>query len=158
MKAHEIAASSWTAYLAKEQALFDDVRANVTDKLSDTERVPSNRYYRGKPAISGPLRDRLESFVRPGAGRSTCGAVVLVHGLTDSPYSLRHVARRYQQDGFVAVGIRLPGHGTVPAGLLDVEWEAWSEATRLAVREARRRAGPGVPLHLVGFSNGGALA
>jgi hypothetical protein len=31
-------------------------------------------------------------------------------------------------------------------------------ATRLAVREARRRAGPDAPLHLVGFSNGGALA
>jgi hypothetical protein len=31
-------------------------------------------------------------------------------------------------------------------------------ATRLAVREARRRVGLGLPLHLVGFSNGGALA
>ena len=74
------------------------------------------------------------------------------------PYSLRHVAKRYRDDGFVAVAIRLPGHGTVPAGLTDVEWEAWSEATRIAVREARRRAGPGTPLHIVGFSNGGALA
>jgi alpha-beta hydrolase superfamily lysophospholipase len=31
-------------------------------------------------------------------------------------------------------------------------------ATRLAVREAVRAAGPGKPLHIVGFSNGGALA
>jgi alpha-beta hydrolase superfamily lysophospholipase len=31
-------------------------------------------------------------------------------------------------------------------------------ATRLAVREAVRRAGPGKRLHVVGFSNGGALA
>ena len=31
-------------------------------------------------------------------------------------------------------------------------------ATRLAVREARRRTEPSAPLHLVGFSNGGALA
>lgn len=31
-------------------------------------------------------------------------------------------------------------------------------ATRLAVREARRRVGPGAPLHLVGFSAGGAFA
>jgi alpha-beta hydrolase superfamily lysophospholipase len=52
----------------------------------------------------------------------------------------------------------LPGHGTVPAGLTDVEWQAWSEAARIAVREARKRAGPNVPLHIVGFSNGGALA
>ena len=83
---------------------------------------------------------------------------MLLHGLTDSPYSLRHVARRYREDGYVAVAIRLPGHGTVPAALTDVDWEDWSEATRLAVREARRRIGPSRPLHLVGFSNGGALA
>ena len=31
-------------------------------------------------------------------------------------------------------------------------------ATRLAVREARSRTEPSAPLHLVGFSNGGALA
>ena len=44
------------------------------------------------------------------------------------------------------------------AGWTDVEWQDWSAATRLAVREARRRVGPSLPLHLVGFSNGGALA
>ena len=71
------------------------------------------------------------------------GAVVFLHGLTDSPYSLRHIARRYRDHGFVAVAIRLPGHGTVPAALTDVEWEDWAAATRLAVREARRRDRPG---------------
>ena len=86
------------------------------------------------------------------------GAVVLLHGLTDSPYSLRHIARRYLDDGYVAVAIRMPGHGTVPGGLSAVQWEQWTAATRLAVREARRRAGSAAPLHLVGFSNGGALA
>jgi len=86
------------------------------------------------------------------------GAVVLLHGLTDSPYSQRHIARFYRDHGFVAIVPRMPGHGTVPAALTDVEWEDWMAATRLAVREARRLAGPSVPLHLVGFSNGGALA
>jgi len=52
----------------------------------------------------------------------------------------------------------MPAHGTVPAALTDVEWEDWDAATRLAVREAVRRAGPSKPLHIVGFSNGGALA
>ena len=84
--------------------------------------------------------------------------MVLLHGLTDSPYSLRHIARRYRDHGFVAVAIRLPAHGTVPGALTAVEWEDWLAATRLAVREAHRRAGPGKPLHIVGFSNGGALA
>src|SRR6185295_5776925 len=52
----------------------------------------------------------------------------------------------------------LPGHGTVPAGLTRASWQDWQAAVRLAVREARRLAGPGKPLHIVGYSNGGALA
>jgi len=46
----------------------------------------------------------------------------------------------------------------VPGGLSRVDWAQWLAATRLAVREARRAAGTDVPLQLVGFSNGGALA
>jgi alpha-beta hydrolase superfamily lysophospholipase len=86
------------------------------------------------------------------------GAAVFLHGLTDSPCSLRHIARHYHERGCVAVAIKLPTHGTVPGRLADVEWEDWLAATRPAVSEAWRRAGPPAPLHLVGFSNGGALA
>jgi alpha-beta hydrolase superfamily lysophospholipase len=86
------------------------------------------------------------------------GAAVLLHGLTDAPYSQRHFAARYAAHGFVAIVPRLPAHGTLPAALTEVEWEDWMAATRLAVREARARVGPDLPLHLVGFSNGGALA
>src|SRR6185369_11754018 len=53
---------------------------------------------------------------------------------------------------------RMPGHGTVPAGLTRVDWQDWMAATRLAVRHARELAGQKAPLHLVGYSNGGALA
>jgi len=58
----------------------------------------------------------------------------------------------------VVIAIRLPAHGTVPAALTDVDWETWFAATRLAIREARRRAPAPAPLHIVGFSNGGSLA
>jgi alpha-beta hydrolase superfamily lysophospholipase len=84
--------------------------------------------------------------------------VVFLHGLTDSHYSLRHIARRYREHGYVSIAIRLPAHGTVPGALTDVEWQDWMAATRLAVREAKRRIGPSLPLHIIGFSNGGALA
>ena len=46
----------------------------------------------------------------------------------------------------------------MPAALTDVVWEDWAAATRLAVREARRLSSGNTPLHMVGFSNGGALA
>jgi alpha-beta hydrolase superfamily lysophospholipase len=158
LKAGDIADTDWDGYLKAEQALFDEVRTKVTDRIEPEERVPGNRHFSGSPIYPGHFAtDWNRSYALEPAG-APVGAVVLLHGLTDSPYSLRHIARLYRDRGFVAIAIRLPAHGTVPAALSDVEWEAWSEATRLAVREARRRIGPSLPLHMVGFSNGGALA
>ena len=120
MNAREIAALDWKGYLARESAIFEDVRVNVTQLLPVEDRVPSNRYFADSPIYPGRFAtDWNRSYVLEPVGKPI-GAVVLLHGLTDSPYSLRHVARRYQDDGFVAVAIRLPGHGTVPAGLVDV--------------------------------------
>ena len=156
--AAQIAKLDWAGYLAVEQKLFDQVRAEVTDKLPEEARVASNRYFADSPIYPGRFKqDWNRSYTMAPAG-TPIGAVVLLHGLTDSPYSLRHVARRYVQAGYVAVAVRLPGHGTVPAGLAKVEWEQWMAATHLAVREARRLSPAPTPLHVVGFSNGGALA
>jgi alpha-beta hydrolase superfamily lysophospholipase len=158
LSAREIAQADWTQYLAAEQRAIAEVRTEVTDKLEPEARTSANRYFSGSPIYPpGFAQDWNRSFVLEPSG-APVGAVVLLHGLTDTPYSVRRIAQRYAEDGFVAVAIRLPGHGTVPAGLTHIEWEQWAEATRLAVREARRRAGPAVPLHIVGYSNGGALA
>jgi alpha-beta hydrolase superfamily lysophospholipase len=158
LRAEELDTADWTRYLAQEKQVFDSVRANVTRQLEPDARVPYNRYFEGSPVFPEKFdHDWNRSYVME-PETAPRGVVVLLHGLTDSPYSLRHIARRYAEHGFVAIGIRMPGHGTVPAGLTDVRWEDWSAATRLAVREARRRVPAPAPLHLVGFSNGGALA
>ncbi len=154
----DLESSGWTEYMKTEAAIFDSVREEVTQKLPPGERIPVNRYFDGSPIYPGRFsRDWNRSYVLEPDG-PVKGAVLFLHGLTDSPYSLRHIARLYQAHGFVAIAIRLPGHGTVPAGLTDIEWEDWLAATRLAAREAQRRIAPDQPLHVVGFSNGGALA
>jgi alpha-beta hydrolase superfamily lysophospholipase len=158
LTAQELARITWEDYLAAERQVFASVRLNVTEKLAPEDQVPANRYFAGSPIYPGNFaNDWNRSYILEPEGVPV-GAVVFLHGLTDSPYSLRHIARLYQARGFVAVAIRLPGHGTVPAGLTDVEWEDWAAATHLAVREARRRIDPQLPLHIIGFSNGGALA
>ena len=158
LSADQLDKSDWAAYLRAEQQAFFEVKQEVTDKLDAEERIPLNRYYDRSPIYPEHFaQDWNRSYELMPDGKPV-GAVVLLHGLTDSPYSLRHIAQDYRRRGFVAVGIRLPGHGTVPGGLTRVDWEQWMAATRLAVREARRVAGPDVPLQLVGFSNGGALA
>jgi alpha-beta hydrolase superfamily lysophospholipase len=158
LHAEKLEAADWTQYLAAEATIFEDVRREVSQKLGPGERVPANRYFDGSPVYPAHfVQDFNRSFVLEPKGKPV-GAVVLLHGLTDSPYSQRHIAAFYRDRGFVAIVPRMPAHGTVPAALTDVVWEDWMAATRLAVREARSRTDPSAPLHLVGFSNGGALA
>jgi alpha-beta hydrolase superfamily lysophospholipase len=154
----ELNKTDWDGYLKAEATLFARVRTHMAQQLKEKEQVSFNRYFEGSPVYPGRFtQDWNRSTLLEPEGRPV-GAVVLLHGLTDSPYSLRHIARLYSSHGYVSVSIRLPGHGTVPGALTKVSWEEWQAATRLAVREARRRAGPSTPLHIVGFSTGGALA
>ena len=69
-----------------------------------------------------------------------------MHGLTDSPYSMRAVAELLREQGFYTLALRMPGHGTVPAGLIDADWEDWLAAVRMGMRHARQRVGPDRPL------------
>jgi alpha-beta hydrolase superfamily lysophospholipase len=158
LSAAKLDVADWKQYVARENEIFEELRREVTQKLPEHDRVPVNRYFDGSPVYPARFRqDFNRSFILEPDGKPI-GAVVLLHGLTDSPYSQRHIANFYRDRGFVAIVPRLPAHGTVPAALTDVEWDHWIAATRLAVREARRRVGPSAPLHIVGFSNGGALA
>jgi len=150
--------TDWAGYLQNEQQIFVQMKRNVSDKIQDSSGETYNRYAENSPVYPGHFAtdwNRSYQLLPKGKPR---GAVVLLHGLTDSPYSLRHFAVDYQQKGYVVVAIRLPGHGTVPAALTQTEWEDWMAATRLAVREAHRRIPAGAPLQIMGFSNGGALA
>ena len=158
LTASQIDGADWAAYLVAEDKAFAAVNERITQRLEPGKRVPFNRYFSGS-AIYPPnfKRDWNRSFILEPAGPSA-GVVVLLHGLTDAPYSLRQVAKLYQARGWTAVGIRMPAHGTVPAALAKAHWQEWTAATRLAMREARRRGGPAAPIHLVGYSNGGALA
>jgi alpha-beta hydrolase superfamily lysophospholipase len=148
----------WPAWLAAEAAVFEQVRREVVEKLPVHAQRAENRFFANAPIFPpGFGRDWNRSYVFEPEGPPR-GAVVLLHGLTDAPYSLRHIAALYRDRGFVAIGLRVPAHGTVPAALTDTTWEDWAAATRLAMREARRRAGPEGAVHIVGFSNGAALA
>lgn len=151
-------AADWAGFLTAEARAFDTVRREVSARLDPEDRVPANRFFDGSPL--NPTRfatDWNRSFLLAPQGTPQ-GAAVLLHGMTDAPFSMRHLAELYREQGWLAVVPRMPGHGTVPAGLTDAGWQDWLAATRLAVREARTRLGPGRPIHLVGYSNGGALA
>jgi esterase/lipase len=88
-------------------------------------------------------------------GGPTAGAVLLVHGLTDSPYYVAAIGDALYAKGYNVVAVLLPGHGTAPECLLHVTRQQWQTEVRFGLSVARRLGGK---VSMVGFSTGGALA
>jgi alpha-beta hydrolase superfamily lysophospholipase len=143
-------------YLQREEAVMREVREQIETRTDATLHTRYNRYYAGSPLNPRQLpRDWNRTFELVPA--SLRGGALLVHGMSDGPYSTRHVARVLQDAGFYCLSLRMPGHGTVPAGLARASWRDWAAAVRMGARHVRARVGPDRPLVLVGYSNGGAL-
>ena len=144
-------------YAAREDQLFTAVRA-LEASLDPAEHTPVNRYFAGSRSHpSRADRDWNRSYETAAAG-AVRGGALLLHGLTDSPYSMRAIAEVLRDRGVYSLAMRMPGHGTVPAGLVTATWEDWLAAVRVGVRHVRGQIPESAPLVIVGYSNGGALA
>jgi alpha-beta hydrolase superfamily lysophospholipase len=150
------APTSFPDYLRLEDRLFAELRARVIDDPSAADGQMLSRYNpKSIPAhlaLDTPYNRSYELV--PTEPR---GSVLLVHGLSDSPYSMRGIAEEFYAQGFYVLVLRLPGHGTTPAALRDVRWEDWYAAVALAAKHAAAAAGPGKPFLAGGHSTGAAL-
>jgi predicted alpha/beta-fold hydrolase len=145
-------------YLARERELQRQLEDEVRSRVPPRDRLPFERYAAGSrsdPAV-WPTNWNLTFVLEPASAPR--GGVLLLHGLTDSPYSLRSIGLALVTDGWRVIGLRLPGHGTAPAGLLRFEPDDLRAATRLAMLDLRRSLGPDLPIDVIGYSNGAALA
>jgi pimeloyl-ACP methyl ester carboxylesterase len=86
------------------------------------------------------------------------GVAVLLHGLSDSPYSLLSTAKALAGAGYNVVVPRMPGHGFAVGGLQQARSEDWAAATRIAVRRAMQLPASDRSMIIAGYSNGGLLA
>jgi alpha-beta hydrolase superfamily lysophospholipase len=150
-------ATSFEQYLHGEARLFDEIEADRITHPATGDRLALSRYDPDSRAHPSRFpRDWNRTFeLRP---MNPVGGALLLHGLSDSPYSWRALARVLRGKGYYVLGLRIPGHGTVPGALAQVRWKDWTHAVRLAAARVRARIGPGKPLILGGFSNGAALA
>lgn len=144
-------------YLDLEERLFQQLEEEVYARIAESDRRLINRYSSGSrmDPTSFPHDWNRTFELTPQAASA---GVVLLHGLSDSPYSLRALGQQLHGGGFHVVGLRIPGHGTAPSGLLNVKWQDFTAVSRLAVRHVREIIGPDKPLYIVGYSNGAALA
>jgi len=146
----------WAHYLELEDRLFRELDETIVRPSADETNPLWNRY-----AVDGV--NNPETFPRNWnrsyelSTPSSRGGALLIHGLTDSPYSLRSTAEIFHQNGYHIVGLRLPGHGTTPLALRQAEVEDWRTAVRIAYERLVDMVDDG-PIILVGYSNGGALS
>jgi len=79
----------------------------------------------------------------------------MAHGLTDSPFAMRDMARFFQRQGFHVLAMLLPGHGTRPGDLLDVRWQDWVRAHQHLIELLQTQV---EQVYAFGFSAGAALS
>ncbi|MGZ9898748.1 alpha/beta hydrolase [Shewanella gaetbuli] len=142
-------------YLELEDGLFKQMDALIYDQYQPLVTSPINRYERGSssdPSLWQQNWNRSFEWKNPEAEFG----LLLIHGMSDSPYSLSHIAQHYQHQAHI-VGLRLPGHGTIPSGLTEITWPDLAGAVSLATDHLLEQLN-GKPLYVVGFSTGAALA
>jgi pimeloyl-ACP methyl ester carboxylesterase len=81
-------------------------------------------------------------------------AILLIHGLTDSPFSFHDLSQYFFQQGFTVRTLLLPGHAIAPSELLNVDYEEWQQAAKFAIEETLSDY---QQVYLGGLSTGGAL-
>ncbi len=81
--------------------------------------------------------------------------ILLTHGLTDSPYFMRHLADFFVSQGYLVMAILLPGHGTQPGDLLKVTWQEWAKAVAYGTDKLAEQVDE---VYLGGLSTGATLS
>jgi len=81
--------------------------------------------------------------------------VLVLHGFTGCPQSMRGLARAFASAGFAVELPLLPGHGTAVEDMIPTRWSDWSEAAERAYQDLAGRCERVV---LAGLSMGGTLA
>jgi alpha-beta hydrolase superfamily lysophospholipase len=144
-------------YLARERAVFDELRDKVHAEVVTGPNVGASRF-RANSIFNSRNHEKDWNRTTELIPDNPIGVALMLHGLTDSPYSMRSTAEFFFEQGFHVLVPRLPGHGTAPAGIRQVHWEDWQAVVSIGVNHLRSDENSSLPFVIVGYSNGGALA
>ncbi|MFC2073267.1 alpha/beta hydrolase [Campylobacterota bacterium] len=144
------------AYIALENRLFRELDSEIYGKVLATEKNRINRYT--KNSLADPKRWNKawnRSFELPVENPKM--GVLLLHGMSDSPYSLHAQAEYLHKRGVWVVAMRMPGHGTIPSGLIELKWQDMAAVVKIGMDRLSQKLGD-KPIHIMGYSTGAALA
>ena len=147
--------------LGEYRELEDRLFAEIDEHVYATVRADSldtfNRYNKQGLAYAGDEGQVWNRSFSIDTANPT-GGILLLHGASDSPYSVRALAQVFADHGLYVAAFRLPGHGTIPAGLKNAEIKDWIALARSGVKHVADKIGPDLPLYMGGYSTGAALS
>ncbi|MEA2079213.1 MAG: alpha/beta fold hydrolase, partial [Pseudomonadota bacterium] len=137
--------SSLQAQAGSIEAYLDVCRRRVEAARTDLDEKRAAWIVEG----NSPFVFKPDSKDKPRRG------ILMVHGLSDSPFMMRDLARFFQQQGFYVLAMQLPGHGTRPGDLLEVRWQDWAGAHQRLLELLTAEVDD---VYLLGFSAGATLS
>ena len=103
-------------------------------------------------SVIGAPAGLLQDFQALGDKKNGHVGIVLVHGFTGSPAAMRPWAEFLNARGYSVRVPLLPGHGTKPADLNEVEWSEWPAKVNAEINELQKTCSQ---IFVAGLSMGG---
>lgn len=162
VEAYQFSDVGWSSYADYQAGVTKILEENWRALLASGEVLPDERIV---PDVDGGAIEKLVGLLAPTDNRPDAQCrfkdgkergMLLIHGLYDSPYTMHDLEAYFQQKCFHTRSILLPGHGTRPASLLEIDFESWINIVNFAIRELAGEVDNNV--YVAGYSTGGALA
>jgi len=153
-KADEV--KTFDDYLALEDRLYQQLDEKVYAKSDTGPEFMLDRYSPGSAADPRKLETNWNRSFELTTEQPR-GGVLLLHGMSDSPYALRTLGKALHQKGYWVIGMRMPGHGTAPSGLRYISRHDMAAAVRIGMSRLDEKVN-GKPVHMVGYSTGAPLS
>ena len=99
----------WAGYQALEQEVFQEFEAKIEARSHETSLL--SRHSAKGANNPNRLANNWNLSYKVEPARELKGSAVLIHGLTDSPYSMKATAHIFSEAGLETFVPRMPGHG-----------------------------------------------
>lgn len=131
-------------YISKTRAIIEERRTDLQQQSEKAAQIiDANSPFELYP--DNPIRSTNQ--LKYGA--------LLIHGLLDSPFSMRDIGKALQAGGIMSRALLLPGHGTIASDLLRVSYHDWIQAVRYGIETLKREVDH---VFLIGYSTGATLS
>ncbi|MGI9270829.1 MAG: alpha/beta hydrolase [Woeseiaceae bacterium] len=148
---------SFADYQALELRLAKELDENIYSKVHNAGSEALNRYNKASivyPGEAGQSLNRSFEIDTP----DPMGGILLLHGASDSPYTMQALAQVFADNGLYVAVFRMPGHGSVPAGLKHARVDDWAAIVRSGVQHVAEKIGNDKPVYMAGYSTGAAVS